>query len=83
MSALPLASAATHGRPSAPEPVWLTLAQVAQRWQVSIGYVREQARSGRLRSTLVGRHRRVHVSWADAALGLETTNSIRSEATPP
>lgn len=60
---------------------WLTLAQVAARWQTSVGYVRAQARSGRLQTTLVGRHHRVHVTWADAALGLETTD-IQGEGPP-
>jgi hypothetical protein len=76
MSMPPRTEPATQGSP------WLTLAQVAARWQTSIGYVREQARSGRLRTTLVGRHRRCHVSWADQALGYHTNDSGTAEGQP-
>lgn len=58
-----------------PDVVWLTLAQVAARWQTSTGYVRAMARSGRLRTTKIGRHHRVHVSWADEALGFAVPRS--------
>lgn len=61
---------------------WLTLAQVAQRWQASVGYVREQARTGRLRTVLVGRHRRCHVAWADEALLDRLDDQPRDEGAP-
>lgn len=60
-------------RPASAAPIhagpWLPLAQVAQRWQVSVGYVRRLANAGALRTTRVGRHHRCHIEWADAALG--------------
>lgn len=83
MSAPTAPVSGTHARPPAsPGTPWLTLSEVAARWKVSVGYVREQARAGRLRTTLVGRHHRVHVTWADQALGYHANDIGTAEGQP-
>ena len=77
MTAIPSPHAATHARPANDSP-WMTLAEAALYAKCSVGYLRSQARSGRLRTTLVGRHHRTHREWLDAFLGYNA-----AQAPPP
>jgi excisionase family DNA binding protein len=52
---------------------WLTTDEAAAYAKVAKITILRACRSEALRSTLVGRHRRLHISWIDSWLGFKDT----------
>jgi excisionase family DNA binding protein len=55
--------------------VWLTVEQVAARWQTGVKLVYREVAAGRLRAARIGGRRelRIKPEWADAALEAAST----------
>lgn len=66
---------------------WLTVPQAAAHAQLAPITILRAIRRRELRSTKIGRHHRVHLSWLDAWLGLrdeaDWRDSIVEKSGPP